>query len=72
MAPVGDQKRRRQNHLEPPLAVGEGWDANPCPWSGRIAVLVTSEEREGGFPNAACVKHYRERADVPGIAKCYR
>ena len=67
VAPVGDQKRRRQNHLEPPLAVGEGWDAKPCPWSGRIAVLVASEEREGGFPNAASVKHYRERADAENI-----
>lgn len=67
VAPVGGQKRRRQDHLEPPLAVGEGWDAKPCPWSGRIAVLVVSEEREGGFPNAASVKHYRERADAENI-----
>ncbi len=64
VAPVGAQKRRRQDHLEPPLAEGEGWDPKPCPWSGRIAVLVTSEERHGGFPNDASVKHYRERADA--------
>lgn len=71
VAPVGDKKRRRQNHLDPPLplplAEGGGWDAQPCPWSGRIAVLVTVEENKGGCSNAASVTHYRDRADAENI-----
>ena len=64
VAPVGAGKRRRRDHFEPPLAEGEGWDAQPHPWSGRTAVLVTSEEAEGGFATAATARHYRERADA--------
>ena len=67
VAPVGAQKRRRQDHFEPLLAEGEGWDAKPCPWSGRIAVLVTSDESAGGFSNAASVSHYRGRSDAENI-----
>ena len=67
VAPVGAGKRRRRDHFEPPLAEGEGWDAEPHPWSGRIAVLVTSEEAHGGFASAATVRHYRERADAENI-----
>lgn len=67
MAPVGEQKRRRRNHLDPLLAKGEGWDPGPTPWSGRIAVLVTSAEDQGGFTNPASVKHYRQRADAENI-----
>jgi len=67
VAPVGAQSRRRKDYLHPPLAQGEGWDPKASPWSGRIAVLVTSEQRAGGFPNAASVKHYRQRADAENI-----
>jgi hypothetical protein len=66
-APLGKQKRRRKDHLTPPLAEGEGWDAQPCPWSGRIAVLVTSEITAGGHPAAATARLYRERADAENI-----
>jgi Transposase DDE domain group 1 len=66
-APVGAQKRRRRDHLQPSLAEGAGWDAQPCAWSGRIAVLVTSETKDGGLPGIACVKTYRERADAENI-----
>ncbi len=66
-APVGEAKSRRRDPFNPPLAEGEGWDAQPHPWSGRIAVLVTSEETEGGFSAAASVRHYRERADAENI-----
>lgn len=67
VAPVGAGKRRRRDPFQPPLAEGEGWDARPHPWSGRISVLVTSEEAEGGFSAAASVRHYRERADAENI-----
>lgn len=63
-APAGEQKRRRRDHLEPRLGEGDGWDAQACPWSGRIAVLVTSEEKDGGHPATATVRLYRERADA--------
>ena len=64
VAPVGTGKRRRRDHFELPLAEGKGWDAQPHPWSGRIAVPVTSDETEGGFATAATARHYRERADA--------
>ena len=67
VAPVGAGQRRRRDHFKPPLAEGEGWDAQPHPWSGRIAVPVTSEASEGGFATAATVRHYRERADAGNI-----
>lgn len=68
-APVAEQARRRRDHLgaalEPALpgAEGEGWSATPAPWSGRIAVLVTSLDR-AGWPAAALARLYRERADA--------
>lgn len=67
VAPVGAQSRRRKDYLQPPLAQGPGWDDQPSPWSGRIAVLVTSEERDGGYSSAASVNHYRQRADAENI-----
>ena len=66
-APVGAGKRRRRDRYGPPLAEGEGWDAQSHPRSGRIAVPVTSEEARGGFGAAALVRHYRERADAGNI-----
>ena len=66
-APVGAQRRRRRNYHQPHLAEGAGWDATASPWSGRIAVLVTSEQSEGGFTSEATARLYRERADAENI-----
>ena len=44
-------------------AQGEGWDAQATPWSGKIAVLVTSLD-PGAFPAQAMPKQYRDRADA--------
>ena len=58
-------KRRRgkdrQNFL--PDAQGDGWDACAVPWSGKIAVLVTSLDPEA-FPTCVMPKHYRDRGDA--------
>jgi hypothetical protein len=51
----------RQNHL--PNAQGAGWDAQATPWSGKIAVLVTSLD-PAAFPTIVMPKHYRDRADA--------
>ena len=46
-----------------PNAKGAGWDAQATPWSGKIAVLVTSLD-ELAFPTQVIPKHYRDRADA--------
>jgi len=51
----------RQSHL--PQASGEGWDACATPWSGKIAVLVTSLNARA-YPAIVMPKHYRDRADA--------
>jgi hypothetical protein len=51
----------RQSSL--PHAQGEGWDAQATPWSGKIAVLVTSLDAIS-FPTTIMPKQYRERADA--------
>ncbi|MFN0127162.1 MAG: hypothetical protein ACKV19_10820, partial [Verrucomicrobiales bacterium] len=49
-APVGAQARRRRDHLSLPGASGVGWESGTAPWSGRIAVLVTSLDPETRQP----------------------
>lgn len=51
----------RQSHL--PHATGEGWDACTAPWSGKIAVLVTSLDAQA-YPATAMPRHYRDRSDA--------
>ncbi len=46
-----------------PHAKAAGWDAQATPWSGKIAVLVTSLD-EQAFPATVIPKHYRDRADA--------
>ncbi len=53
--------KNRQSRL--PHATGEGWDPCATPWSGKIAVLVTSLDARA-FPPTAMPKHYRDRADA--------
>lgn len=62
-APVGAQARRRRDHLELPGARDADWHGTPAPWSGRIAVLVTSLDPKA-YPAAAIARLYRERADA--------
>lgn len=61
-APVGEQARRRKDHLSLPNATGEGWEAKAMPWSGKIAVLVTSLDPRA-YPTTAMPRLYRDRAD---------
>jgi len=51
----------RQSQLR--YAQGEGWDGTATPWSGKIAVLVTSLDPMA-FPAQAMPKQYRDRADA--------
>jgi len=44
-------------------AHGEGWDEQATPWSGKIAVLVSSLDPVA-FPTQAMPKQYRDRADA--------
>jgi hypothetical protein len=46
-----------------PNAKGAGWDAQATPWSGKIAVLVSSLDAQA-FPAQVIPKHYRDRADA--------
>ena len=63
-APVGEKARRRRDHQSLlPDAEGEGWDPQAVPWSGRIAVLVSSLD-EKAFPLLSMPRLYRERADA--------
>jgi hypothetical protein len=65
-APVkqeGKVRRGKDRQLVLPQANGQGWEAEPTPWCGKIAVLVSSLDEEA-FPATAMPRHYRERADA--------
>jgi hypothetical protein len=72
IAPVGGNSRRRGRDLaQPTLAGGKavpgsGWEAKATPWSGKIAVLVTSLDLVT-FPALCMARLYRERADAENI-----
>ena len=63
LAPVGAQARRRRDHLDLPLADGQVWPRSAAPWSGKIAVLVTSLDALA-WPTLAMPRLYRERGDA--------
>ncbi|MEI6351523.1 MAG: hypothetical protein WCP06_10520 [Verrucomicrobiota bacterium] len=43
LAPIGEQARRRRDHLPGELLpTAKGWKSAPAPWAGKIAVLVTT------------------------------
>ena len=65
LAPVGAQARRRDHQSSLPGASGDGWDA-VAPWSGKIAVLVTSLD-ENHYPTGVMPRLYRERADCENV-----
>ncbi len=65
-APVEENGKRRRGKDRQgflPQAEGAGWEAEPSPWSGKIAVLVTSLD-EKAFPAQGMPRHYRDRADA--------
>ena len=64
VAPVGEQKRRRRDPYELRDGQGQVMDAHsPAPWSGRIAVLVTSLDPRA-FPTLCMPRQYRDRGDA--------
>ena len=66
VAPVEAQKRRRRDPFDSSLRDQQGrrLDApSPAPWSGRIAVLVTSLD-ERVYPTVCMPKQYRDRGDA--------
>lgn len=66
-APVGQAARRRRDPFALKGARGEGWESGQsAPWSGRIAVLVSSLN-EGAFPTVSMARLYRERADAENV-----
>lgn len=66
LAPVGAQARRRRDHLGARLLGSEAWPTSPAPWSGKIAVLVTSLDPVA-YPARALARLYRERADSESV-----
>jgi len=68
VAPVAQQARRRRDPFELRGSKGERLeDQGPAPWSGRIAVLITSLDGQA-YPTTAMPRLYRERADAEN---CY-
>ncbi len=65
-APEGAQARRRRDHQSLPGTSGADWKGAPAPWSGKIAVLVTSLDPVA-WPTTAMPRLYRERADAENI-----
>ena len=65
IAPVGEQKRRRRDPYELRSKQGKSIAEEPsfAPWSGRIAVIVTSLD-ERSFPTLCMPKQYRDRGDA--------
>ncbi|HXS29989.1 MAG TPA: transposase, partial [Steroidobacteraceae bacterium] len=64
LAPVAEKRRRRHDHQSLlPNAAGAGWDAQAVPWSGKIAVLVTSLDVQA-WPTVWMPRLYRERGDA--------
>src|SRR6266404_1666015 len=66
LAPVGEQGRRRRDHLAGALPGAEQWPRKIAPWSGRVAVLVTTLDPMA-FPAETNARLYRERADAENI-----
>lgn len=64
IAPVGENKRRRRDPFELRNKQGQSIGGHSAaPWSGRIAVLVSSLD-ERSFPTLCMPKQYRDRGDA--------
>ena len=66
IAPMGENARRRRDTMEPILPGLVDLKASASPWSGKIAVLVTSLD-EDAYPAPVLARLYRERADAENI-----
>jgi hypothetical protein len=66
IAPVGENARRRCDHMQPALVGTDDWKRSAAPWSGKIAVLVTSLDGRT-YPAQSLARLYRERADAENI-----
>jgi hypothetical protein len=62
----GGKARRRRDAQALKGAQGKGWESIATPWSGKIAVLVTSLD-EHNYPATAMPRLYRERADAENV-----
>ena len=56
-------KRGKKCKDQAPMLPGEDWQQEASPWSGKIAVLVTSLDTEY-YPTVSMPRLYRERADM--------
>ena len=64
IAPVDEHKRRRRDPFELRGSQGERLeDQSIAPWSGRIAVLITSLDKVA-YPTHCMPKQYRDRGDA--------
>jgi len=64
IGPVGEQKRRRRDPFELRGSTGERLDdQSAAPWSGRIAVLITSLAQVA-YPTLCMPRQYRDRGDA--------
>jgi hypothetical protein len=59
LAPVGEQGRRRRDHLAGGLPGAEQWPRKIAPWSGRVAVLVTTLDAMA-FPAETIARLYQD------------
>lgn len=66
VAPVSGNGRRKKNVFFEELKGSELWSETPAPWSGKIAVLVTSLD-EVAFPALCMARLYRERGDAENV-----
>ncbi|HLX74030.1 MAG TPA: transposase [Terriglobales bacterium] len=66
IAPIGEHARRRRDYQQAALPGAHQWEGSSAPWSGRIAVLVTSLHPEA-YPAVVTARLYRERADAENI-----
>lgn len=67
IAPVGEKARRRRDPFELRGIKGQQLsDSLTAPWSGRIAVLITSLDKIA-YPTICMPKQYRDRGDAENI-----
>jgi hypothetical protein len=66
VAPVSGNGRRKKDVFFEGLKGSELWSETPAPWSGKIAVLVTSLD-EVAFPALCMARLYRERGDAENV-----
>ncbi len=65
-APVPENGRRKKDVFFEGLKGSDLWCETPAPWSGKIAVLVTSLD-EVTFPLQCMARLYRERGDAENV-----